>query len=361
MDEKGYGEYLQTYYCGNKEPYSESTAQERVRFCQDIEKSFPPVNLDQVISPAAREDLLDKVSHMKKSHVNRRIKALQDYYAFVDEQRYPELSRQMSNYFYRLKEDKEAEKYRFMLDELERHYECILSYGRELLGLEEKLVPQHRERIPVILSPAVKMRTYEMDNVYRSRKIAKLARERGGAITQNEVYDILQQKTIKNLVAGEFRIDHKQFGPYIVLYYNVIGGDTEEEQIAAFANVLAHEFMHYMEYRYCQSLGVTYYKNEKLSEAMADFFGVLYCLYAHSRWPEPALLKPARDRYERWEELFGSSWPYANALYFYTVAGKTMGYSKRYMDYEIHGSVEKLIHIFSICDDAQKAYDKLTK
>ena len=109
-----------------------------------------------------------------------------------------------------------------MLGDLERHYEIIAHYGRTLFG--DMLPQQDAARIPVVLSPVVKEHTYKADDHYRSRKITKLAQERCGDISQEEVLKIMRQKTFTMKVAGEFCEGDRQFGPYIVLYYNVIDG-----------------------------------------------------------------------------------------------------------------------------------------
>jgi len=223
------------------------------------------------------------------------------------------------------------------------------------LSLDWQLLQGCLERIPVILSPAVKKKTYPADEHYWSRKIAELVREKKGDVTEKEILQILKQKTFSDRITGEFLAGHDQFGPHIILYYNVIGGEPREKMLAGFANVLAHEYMHYMEYRYCSAMGVADYTNQPLSEGMADFFGALYSIRrncAESR-------KVAHARYKTWVKRFGSRWPYAHALYFYTIGSDRMGFSPNYADYERHGSLQKLKTIFHHCDQPKLAYDIL--
>ena len=177
--------------------------------------------------------------------------------------------------------------------------------------------------------------------------------------SQAEANRILEKaKQFTDTVTGEFV---KAEQPYIVLYYKAIGGKNKEEKIARLANVLAHEYMHYMEYRYCLAHAVESYQNEKLSEAMADFFGVLYVL--QRKWFSNYALNEkanvAEHRYNEWVNRFGTCWPYAKALHFYTVCGNTMKFSDKYCDYEQHGSVKKLCEVFGNSYDSMAAYNSL--
>ena len=47
------------------------------------------------------------------------------------------------------------------------------------------------------------------------------------------------------------------------------------------------------------------------------------------------------------------------ALLFYKVCGKTMAFSENYTDYEMHGSIQKLVSVFASCTDIDQAYDIL--
>jgi hypothetical protein len=73
-------------------------------------------------------------------------------------------------------------------------------------------------------------------------------------------------------------------------------------------------------------------------------------------------LKVAKTRYESWKKNIGTQWPYAEALYFYEVAGKKMTFSSDYSKYESHGSIDKFIKIFDntlFPDDAYAAMRKI--
>ena len=355
MQKDAFKHYLRTNkFVGNK-PYSESVADERVRCCGTIEKTFS-VDLDLISDTARRADLLSKVSAMKKSHVKTFVSSLQLYFDFADTSFDVMGYVPMNNgHFYRLADDMPADIYFDMLSILEGEYEHIMGWGRDLLGLYNKC--DRIERIPVVLSPAIKKKTYKADENYWSQKIYELSLKKNGDITKEEVLQILKKKSFTDHITGEFCIGYNQFGPHIILYYNVIHGVTIEEKLANFANVLAHEYMHYMEWRYCSAMGVMHYSNENLSEAMADFFAVLYSIKCNNAEPT----KVAHTRYETWVKRFGSRWPYAQALHFCTISGNRIDYSDHYTDYETHGSVDKLIAVFDNCYQPDIAYNILKK
>lgn len=360
MKKAEFKQYLMENGYGSPRPYSEAVADERTRFCGTIEKEFS-VDLDVVaFNTAAREALMTQVSAMTKTAVRRYIMALEAYYAFADADAKTERYMPMSgSHFFRLATDMPPKSCLDMLNDLEGHYETIMGWGRDLFGLDWPLIQEHLERIPVVLSPEIKKKSYPADDNYKSRKIAELAQKKHGDISPADIRDILRQKSFTDVLAGAFYPGHDQFGPHIVLYYNAIDGVTFEQKLANFVQVLAHEYMHYMQWRYCSACGVSFYENEEVSEAMADFFRVIYAIKWQKRMPSGELVTVARNRYQLWEKRAGSSWPYAQALCFYTVCGKTMGFSDHYADYEKHGCIQKLVSVFQQCTDSHQAYDKL--
>ncbi len=362
MDRDAFKRYLRTNkFAGNK-PYSESTADERVRCCRTIEEDLS-INLDTVVDPNERVNLIEKVkvTYMNRSHPNTFIHSLEAYFDFMDSRSTtksyicdPRGTIQISKQFYKFKNDPLPDKYREILPDLESSYECIMGFGRNLLGHIDSL-DERIDRIPVILSPEKKKKTYTADDKWLSKKIAEYSRKCQGNVSEQVILKFLQNKTFTDNILGEFCRGNREFGPYIVLYYNVIGGETDQKRIANFANVLAHEYMHYMEYVYCSPKGVKDYSNEFLSEAMADFFGLLYSI----RYPNAESLNVTHARYNDWKKNFYTCWPYAEALYFYSIDSIKMDYSDIYTDYENHGSVEKLKKVFFECHDAKKAYKTL--
>jgi hypothetical protein len=143
--------------------------------------------------------------------------------------------------------------------------------------------------------------------------------------------------------------------PHIEIYFNQFGASCWDEYLAQIGNTLAHEYMHYLEYEHCRRHGQKSFVDERASEALADFFGVLYSINRSSKND----LKVAIKKYDRWKELDGSGWPYAYALYFYCVNGNEMSFSSNYSDYIRHGFVNKLIDVFSNTLNPKDAYYKL--
>lgn len=147
-------------------------------------------------------------------------------------------------------------------------------------------------------------------------------------------------------ILGRFYHSEK---PYIEIYYR--NGDPNCP--AQFRKCLAHEYLHYL---HCAYAGSAYDSAKKeLKEALADFFGVLYSVHRH----EKDDLAIAQVRYNQWEKLFGSYWPYAYALYFSIVHGDAMKFSSNYSQYEKHGSIGKFIQIFFTTTHPDNAFDAL--
>jgi hypothetical protein len=264
---------------------------------------------------------------------------------------------QLSRHFYIKNPHNLPTKYNDIIDLLEGEYQAILGYGRDLLGMDSKNLLQNTnftaiERIPVIFSPDKKKVTYKPTKEYIAKKIAELAQKKRGDISEKNVLDILNSESFTEYIAGEFI---KGQEPYIIIYYNVIDGNNQNELIAKVSNVLAHEYMHYMEYIYCLSHGAKSYVDKYLSEAMADFFGFIYSIKQNTA--ESTIV--ARIRYDLWECRFGSCWPYAEALHFCTVNGNSIDFSSDYNNYVKCGCEDKLKEVFHASFDANTAYKTL--
>lgn len=350
--------YLTTEPVNKGKPYADSTAKERAGFCATIERVFGK-NLDLVaLDPTERVNLLGKVKTMPISHINAYVSALLMYYDFVDMYYIKPVSLvPLSKHFYTKSTDVLPQKYIDIIGDLEGEYECIMGFGRDLLELDFYHLLKNSdirriERIPVIFSSEIKKSTYTLDDDQIAEMILALIREKGQNLTKKEILSILKNRTIKDIITGEF-IGGKE--PYIIIYYNAIKAKNRDELIANVASVLAHEYMHYMEYVYCSVKNVQSYQNENLSEAMADFFSVLYSVKCH----KPESITVAKKRYKLWEERFYSCWPYAQALLFYRVFGLVMGFTDEYDKYVRHGSKKKLKDVFEKSFNADVAYDIL--
>lgn len=346
--------YLTTPTNTNDNPYTQSTAKVKASHCSSIEKEYG-MDLDRVFQdPAEEARLFNFVDSMKKVKLSEYQFALWNYKDFFHNppalitrghfQLYPDAALDG------IDDD--------LLMRMEGEYECIMAFGRD--EFFTKACQERIERIPVILSPEKKKKTYKLGDAEIAKQICELVQKKGNNVTEKEIMAILKNKEgFTELITGEF-VKAKE--PYIILYYHAIGGKTQEELVAGLANVLAHEYMHYMEYRHCLSRGETSYKDEKISEAMADFFGVLYLL--QRRWFSNYALNEKADaaehRYDEWVNNFGTCWPYAEALHFYTVNGNTMGFSFDYANCVKHGAINKLIEVFINSFDPRCAYRIMT-
>ena len=144
---------------------------------------------------------------------------------------------------------------------------------------------------------------------------------------------------------------------HIEIYFNQFAASCWDEYISKIGNTLAHEYMHYLEYEYCKRQGQESFVDKRVSEALADFFGVIYSIARKQRYD----LEVARNKYDLWRTFEGSGWPYAYALHFYSVLGCEMPFASIIEDYIKHGSVNKLIEVFYATPNPNTAYDKLTK
>lgn len=226
---------------------------------------------------------------------------------------------------------------------LESEYNKIIEFARHILGdCFSDYFPEH---IRVELRKECPSKIYLNDDKYVTKKVNELIKKRE-IVTEKEISQILR---FEDRIAGLF-IDKT---PHIVIYFNQFYADTWDEYIAKIAKTLAHEYAHYLEYAYCKVNDSKSYQDACVSEAIADFFGVLYSVYSKGIYN----LQVAKDRYNKWVERFGSDWPYAYALYFYKVAGTEKAFSN---DFDEYGeSIQKLIRVFKATPNGSDAFNKL--
>ncbi len=288
----------------------------------------------------------------KKNH-SRKICALRMYKEFLDDGLSFDFIDLGSGHFFGIVENPPVGFDTDILPELEGEYEAIFGLG------VSKIYPisycADIKRIPVILSPEIYRKKYSLSDEDIARKICRLFRDKRCNVKEREVVEILNKRSFTDKILGEFYAGSE---PYIVIYYNAIGGFTREEKIAGIAQTLAHEFMHYMEYIWCKSKDVSYYQDERVSEGMADFFAMLYMVdrLRHRLARDERIAQIVR-RYNTWVDRFDTSWPYANALYFYSVYGIEMGYSENYDDFENHGCVDKLKEVLENSPIGKNAFN----
>ena len=226
---------------------------------------------------------------------------------------------------------------------LESEYNRIIEFARHILG--DCFSDCFPERIRVELRKECPSRIYFNNDKYVTKKINELIKKRE-IVTEKEISKILR---FEDRIAGLF-IDKT---PHIVIYFNQFYADTWDEYIAKIAKTLAHEYAHYLEYAYCKVNDSKSYQDACVSEAIADFFGVLYSVYSKGVYN----LQVAKERYNKWIERFGSGWPYAYALYFYKVDGSEKDFLD---DFDEYGkSIQKLIRVFKATPNGSDAFNKL--
>lgn len=229
---------------------------------------------------------------------------------------------------------------------IERYYR-IIHFARNIFG--EFLTDL--SDIPVVLKKECPSKIYINSDEYVTKKINELVKS-NKTITVSETSKLLRYE---DKVLGEFVTDKKGNDgeqPYIVIYFNQFNSDNWNDYIDKIVKTLAHEYAHYCEYLYCKIHNKKSYQDNRVSEAIADFFGVLYSI-------DYGNLQIAEERYIKWVERFGSGWPYAYALYFYNIKNKKFPFINNISDYYHNGIIEKFLQVFEATLDAKVALKKL--
>ncbi len=210
--------------------------------------------------------------------------------------------------------------------------------------------------IEVVLCKECPTEKYDHPDEYIRDRINELVKN-GETVDLEKTSEILRHT---DYITGRFCESPK---PHIEIYFKQFLFINFDEDFAQISQVLAHEFMHYMIYAYRKLHTSTSGKSKNVSEALADFFGVLYSVNRANNLNIPNL-KAARElaaamRYDTWVRLNGSGWPYSSALHFYNVNSITMPFSYQFADYASHGSIYKLIEVFAFMPNMRSAYRKL--
>ena len=186
-----------------------------------------------------------------------------------------------------------------------------------------------------------------------TRKINELIKK-GDLVNEQQIAQILRHQS---RIAGEFIHNPR---PLIKIYFNQFDSADWNEYFAEISQTLAHEYMHYLEYEYCRRSGSKSFTEANVSEALADFFSVIYSL---SRGTDKFVItdkdriEVAEKRYNEWVKWDGSGWPYAYALYF--MKKRIKGFSPIFREYYDKGCIEKLRTVFVATLNPKDAYGKL--
>ena len=263
-----------------------------------------------------------------------------------------------SGWVYYNKNVEDGEKVPDLCRKLQTEYlEFIYHFAEDLLSqLYGKDFP---EPIKVELCKECPSKIYLFNDEYIARKINEVVDKCGSM--DAKTYAKISRLCMR--INGEF-IDGST--PKIKIYYNQFSAKSEDEYMAKISKTLAHEFLHYLEFAYCKIKKSEYYQDERVSEALADFFGVAYSIKRGNDLSRRGVcgtyrVDVAEARHDLWEELEGSGWPYAFALHFYTVNGILYDFSPNFIDYQVWGSIGKFVEVFNSTPDVVDAYDKLKK
>lgn len=228
----------------------------------------------------------------------------------------------------------------------------ICRFASELL---ESFFPDGEIPLPtVILSAKCPTKYWYKGDGYIAKEIAEKGAREGRPLDADEILPLLQDNCFCDRMLGRFC--HEGPHAHIEIYFMNFDTKSRSEFLTVIANTLAHECMHYFEHLYREYTSHDGEKALKVSEAMAEFFSVLYSLSIGHK-------AVSHRRYDAWEERFGSHWHYAEALRFYTVGGFRLPFSDNYRDYGLlepyYDSVTKLLEVFARAKDSEAAYDTL--
>ena len=205
----------------------------------------------------------------------------------------------------------------------------------------------------VVLCKECPSKIWTNSDSFVTSKVNELIKK-GDLVNEQQIAQILRHHT---RIAGEFIHNPR---PLIKIYFNQFDSADWNEYFAEISQTLAHEYMHYLEYEYCRRSRKKSYKDANVSEALADFFSVIYSLNRGTdRFviTDKDRIDVAEKRYNEWVKWDGSGWPYAYALYF--MKKRIKGFSPIFREYYDKGCIEKLRTVFVATLNPKDAYGKL--
>ena len=242
-----------------------------------------------------------------------------------------------------------SEKVEDLCDRIESEYrELVYHFARDVFGnyFQQDFPPL----IKVLLCKECPSKIYLNSDTYVAKKVNELI-NLGKMVSSVDVAKILR---FNMRIAGEFI---SRDVPYIKIYFNQFDANSMEEYVSMIMNVLAHEFAHYLEYEYCKQNYAKHYQDARVSEAIADFFGVLFSQYRSKHLENTFDIQVIEKRYQLWKERDGSGWPYAYALHFLNEPYKND--LAEYSDVEMEAARDKLRGVFAASLDPKEAFKQL--
>ena len=252
------------------------------------------------------------------------------------------------------------------------YYNDNVGINKRVEGLCEKLEIEYREYLShfalyifrdiidvdfslpkVVLCKECPSKIWTNSDSFVTSKVNELIKK-GDSANEQQIAEILRHHS---RISGEF-IHNPQ--PLIKIYFNQFDSADWDEYFAEISQTLAHEYMHYLEYEYCRRSRKKSYKDANVSEALADFFSVIYSLSRGTNKfviTDKDRIDVAEKRYNEWIKWDDSGWPYAYALYF--MKKRISGFSPIFREYYDKGCIEKLRTVFVATLNPKDAYGKL--
>lgn len=237
---------------------------------------------------------------------------------------------------------------------IEKEYEKIRVFARRVL----MNIWQDFPALPVYLSKERPEKTYYYDREFlldQMREYCSKCDEHRCEPPYCGVSEVLERYApFTDCIVGRFYDCNE---PHIVLYFKNFSKphDMSNNQFkAAIKQTLAHEYLHFLHAYYVATAtrhACKPFDDERVSEAMADFFGVLY-----SRESGDSTI--VESRYTLWKRRNKDVWPYAYALHFLRTP-----YKSKFSEYsaaEIDVAREKFRTVFQATPDVHVAFGKLT-
>ena len=345
--EKEFRAYLQNRHTNN------NTIEAYISYCKKVEEAFGGKDMDKIIvshlNLVKARVKLGKITGSKKtvgdciSGLNHYLEFAFEYGALGNSVRIPVKIDSFAGPIVQYYSDVPVcERSEVLRKALEDEYPKILQFAKNALGVDYGYIPVYlsKETPPPIM--------YKLSKKFMDKLCNKNQEQREMSNKERDLINrIIDGKCYVANVVAQFFSGTK---PYIEIYYkNLPVNKTLETTI----NCLAHEYMHFVEYVYTAQNGVLAFVDERVSEALAEFFGFLYSIKRGNSID----LEIAEDSYITWKVLDGSGWPYAYALYF--MKKRISGFSPIFVDYKNKGCINKLIEVFNATPNVVDAYDKL--
>ena len=353
--------------------HSPSGADRYVKICYRIEGYMSVRDMDELVVSQAEVDATEKVLKTKGSFTDTRA-VLHAYYEFASTTKtgWTPISPSAPSTSVETRTSKttpqgvsglvsyensvpSCDRIPGLCEFVEKEYEKIREFARRMLVN----IWQDFSAIPVYLSKECPEKTYYYDREFllcKMREYCAKCERLGCEPPYCRIDGVLEEYApFTQRIHGRY-FDGSE--PHIVLYFKNFDKphDLSNHHFAAkIAQTLAHEYLHFLHAYYVSTVTkntVNPFEDKRSSEAMADFFGVLY---SHVRGDNAIV----EERYTLWKRRNMNVWPYACALHLLRAPYKSK--FSEYSDVEIDMACKKLREVFKATPDVAVALAMLTK